>query len=517
MAASKQLAAASAIALLLVAAGITWLVIQQSDRDEVASATAHPAPPEEPKPQTNLPDVSSADAIPAAPLVGDPTENTEAVPRRRAILTESESRERIAGTDVYMQLSRDSEMLRHTATTNERGELWLPPLALGIWTASIQCHGYVPTTRSVEVTSSPTRAMIWALRADRTLKGRVVNESGEPVAATIRLTGLDTQVLRNARTQADATGFFDAAGLSPGAWRLNVTHPGYQPRRLELELPADDVEIVLSSDPGFTVTVVDENDTPVRDAKVSLRARNSGNPTARTNADGSVRLKGVALDDDELHVLIRVEHSSFPGVGKRVSTAQLREGLRLTLAPNIEFGGRVVDAGGNPVRGAAVTLAEDGIAGAKTIRTISSGEFLFRSLAPGKYTLRAELAGVGSVSARKVRLPLKDENFELVLDAEKIPEVPAAPVRPPEAGKLTVNVVSSEALEDVRVELESGQPGISLAGSRYSASRSKTSFRRLRPGTYTVLLKKRSGETLAVKEGVRVEAGRTTHIDMRSE
>jgi hypothetical protein len=62
--------------------------------------------------------------------------------------------------------------------------------------------------------------------------------------------------------------------------------------------------------------------------------------------------------------------------------------------------GTIVDSSAQLVPGATVTLTNDNTADARTIVSNERGEFAFRALPPGSYTVRIELAGFKSVEQR---------------------------------------------------------------------------------------------------------------------
>jgi Carboxypeptidase regulatory-like domain len=62
--------------------------------------------------------------------------------------------------------------------------------------------------------------------------------------------------------------------------------------------------------------------------------------------------------------------------------------------------GTVVDASGQVVPGATVTLTSDATAAARTLQSDQRGEFAFRAVTPGSYTVKVELTGFRSIEHR---------------------------------------------------------------------------------------------------------------------
>jgi Carboxypeptidase regulatory-like domain len=116
----------------------------------------------------------------------------------------------------------------------------------------------------------------------RTLKGRVRDAAGRPVADARVLIGKDPDDLGSRCTgffpingPTGADGRFLLAGLFEGKVHLAVNKNGYVPLvRKDLELPPEDVDLDLVLETGFTVTVkvVGADGQPVKDLSLSVTA-----------------------------------------------------------------------------------------------------------------------------------------------------------------------------------------------------------------------------------------------------
>jgi len=82
------------------------------------------------------------------------------------------------------------------------------------------------------------------------------------------------------------------------------------------------------------------------------------------------------------------------------------------------IGGVIRDEDGRPLRGAAVTLS-GAPAGSTALHSTSSssGEYQFSGLAPGEYTLGAELSGYAAASTRVIQITAESNavSIDLVL------------------------------------------------------------------------------------------------------
>src|SRR5918994_5457064 len=94
--------------------------------------------------------------------------------------------------------------------------------------------------------------------------------------------------------------------------------------------------------------------------------------------------------------------------------------------------GTVVDAQGNPVLGATVTVTSD--QGSKTFLTDGSGRFFAPFLTPGLYSVKVELTGSSAAEQKNIqvrlgqRLPLNDLTLKVGGLEEVIEVVSTAPV-----------------------------------------------------------------------------------------
>lgn len=277
------------------------------------------------------------------------------------------------------------------------------------------------------------------------MEGRVLNWStGEPVDAVEVVIGADegTHTLAT-----DADGRFRFVAPRPGSYRLAVlSKPGFLPYAPEL----DDTRVAWTARPGTRVTgliiylspaidyhgkVVSASGAPVAGAGVKLleAARSEqaleGLPdrfttdargeftfhapdyavleaSARGHGTGRAVLDGAAQSSHKLTIRLPAAGSPPPG--------------RLTIA------GRVVDASGRPVEGAAVLAVPaeghgpGGVSAGSDVRiaaaatTEEDGRFLLRGIDPGRYQVRASQPGHGDAATeadggdRDVKLQLPD-------------------------------------------------------------------------------------------------------------
>lgn len=256
----------------------------------------------------------------------------------------------------------------------------------------------------VELVAGDTRRIELVLREGIVAVGRVVDPEGAPVAGAEVWIDEPGDAARSHRvTRADERGRFRLPGLTL-AEDLGARAPGYAPSAVQsvrgetgTEWP---VELVLER-AGIDVVgrVVDPRGAGVPDALVlfgsgrretvwlrdSREGRSPPPVTARTDADGSFAAHGVPVGRQE----VRAQAEGFGTTLVDVVLAAGGEELVLALTPAARVEGRVVDAAGNPVAGARVSVER----GPLDRSTALSG-------ADGRYALAGLAAGEAGVWAR---------------------------------------------------------------------------------------------------------------------
>jgi hypothetical protein len=448
-------------------------------------------------------------------------------------------------------------------TTDALGMLSLTDLPDGAHTLTITHAVYLPSVRAIEVPApgtsrgEPPPAIDIRLFPGDELHGRVLDAAGAPLSgARIKLSLLEGDGLESAAAFSGEDGAFAALGLVAGRWRLTAGRDGFQPRSLEIAVPAaDEVVVSLEEDPGFEVLVTDTKGAPVAGARVALRHPTGGialgQRSAGTSAEGTVRLSGAPLGEDT-RVPIEVRHPDYPAHQAVFAGSQLAAGrVTVRIARGGEVAGRVRDGAGRAVRGATVRLeplaavqpgggdapparspgdidgarsaARSARDGARSVRSVESGEFAFRGLLPGAY--RVVALPPGSAAGTPVEVAVvegetteADVTLETGAARETGAALEAGAARSPRGaegrpaslspGSVSGLVVASRPLEApvVRAVRVDQGPGGRLE-RRFAFSSRDLRFRLagLPPGDYTLI----------VEEGGR-EAGRTSGVTVRA-
>jgi 5-hydroxyisourate hydrolase-like protein (transthyretin family) len=249
-----------------------------------------------------------------------------------------------------------------------------------------------------------------------TISGRLLDPKGDPIAggwviaSIVRRSGSGASAstvfasMPGGSAPSDDEGGFVLSGIEPGSVKLDAQAPGRQPATLgEVEVaPGQDlegVEIVLPPAAAVAGTVVGPDGQPavgVEVQQVSERGdERSFFAESFTDGDGRYRLDGVApgarrfmaSDEDHPHKVAELEVA--PGENR----------LDFQLEGGWEVSGRVVDEGGAPLAGIAVTLYSTGTWSYHPAVSGPDGAFAVAGLVDGTYRLRAGQEGYFQVDA----------------------------------------------------------------------------------------------------------------------
>ncbi len=253
----------------------------------------------------------------------------------------------------------------------------------------------------------------------RAARGRIVDESGEPVG------GAQVELLRNRASMlagdnspddglylatADEEGHFEILGLPEGWFDLRARRQGFLPHELEAVEVAGEVDfgmLVLSRGEPLKGRVTGPDGQPVEGLSVrvaelpfNLRSRVLAPPTGLTDAEGRFELTGVR-GVSNLGVSLDLCRPGFSPLRVEV-TADSLQPLEILLSPPSRIFGRVVGPDGKPVQGAAVSISPSPLpypdsacpeGDGRTVLTDAAGQLTMEGLEAGRHTLRVEAPG----------------------------------------------------------------------------------------------------------------------------
>lgn len=395
----------------------------------------------------------------------------------------------IAGAQIFsldrpvreLDLDRKLKGRRPVATSGADGSFSVADLPAGVpLHLVVRAPGFLAAiVRAVRPPVSPPLTV--RLEPEEVLRGRVVDERGEPVAtARVEMRWQDVlpedprrrvgePILRGARV--DAEGRFELRGFpARSSVHLAAFAPAYVGSEdLEVTLPrpagSPGLRLVLERGAVLRGRVTTAAGEPVPAVRVGVRSA-----TANTDDDGVYWLEGVETGAQEVVFV-------HPAQGRKDVPFEVLPGtnlLDLAFDAGQEVGGRAVDEDGKPVAGARVELETVERSELRSYRDVTGedGRFRLKPVHDGLYRLSAAAAGFAESQApgtvAVAGLPV--ENLEVVLGRGTLL-----------AGKILG--LEPEDLQKVEVTAY-GEGGATLPG--WTDGRGRYEVRALPPGDWTV-------------------------------
>jgi RNA polymerase sigma-70 factor (ECF subfamily) len=348
----------------------------------------------------------------------------------------------IAGAAVDLRST-----LAWNATTGADGTAVLRGVGPGWRVLHVSAGEFAPVSQMItNADSAPSQRVVIRLSRGAVVKGRVIAESGTPVAGARVWASSTSEPFPVIDPRIDSVttgddGGFRIGAIGAGTFRFTASHADHAqtttaPIVLDGQRPRNDVEIRVQ--PGGTLvgTVETTAGEPVAGAEVRIAGHGGGVAwrllrTAHSDKSGAFRITGlprrsldvVAVDDLGTSSIHNVDLAGAPD-----------HTLKLTLDVTGAIAGIVVDDGGDPVADAQV-LAEPRWTGALGERepwqvrgtpyvvSGAGGRFRFGGLPDGEYVVRAARPGAAPDSLwlhEGVALRPGAEDARIVLPAETI-------------------------------------------------------------------------------------------------
>jgi hypothetical protein len=367
-------------------------------------------------------------------------------------LIDASSGEPLAGLEAGVTLRNGSRSDARSVVTDEAGAAEIHGAAPGRHSVEVHAAGFIPARHAIEIAGERPSAEV-RLSRGAVLEGDVLDAAGAPLAgARIRAFRIGAEGPEGASASAGSDGAFALKGLRPGDWRVTAVKEGFRARTIDAPAPGERLLIELAKDPGFEAIVLGPDGSPVAGARVSVLSRTGGSSagarSGETGAEGCVRLAGLPSDPDA-EIAVEARHRDhLPARVARKGADLERAPLTIRFARGGEIAGRVVDARGAPVPNAEVSILVPGERSRRSLRTISTGEFLFRKLPAGSHDLAATSpsGGAGLLRGIAVSEGGAARGIEVVLDAG--PGVVA--------GRIVDRAGKGVALAPVEIALEGG-------------------------------------------------------------
>ena len=316
-------------------------------------------------------------------------------------------------------------------------------MSLARWTVLIALSACSPhSNREPPSNALPLVPLPWLdLAADAALAGTIKTTTGEPVrgAHVCAWHDFPEQLPADARAPVCTTsgddGSFEINGLVPAAWHVHASAPTFQPAALDSPVPLlpaqqhRNLNLVLT--PGgaeLRGQIVDLHGAPIRDALVTnflvthLVPERGAAAATRSDVDGRFSLW---LKSGHHHVV-----ADAPGFTRTVvfhDTAT--PPLPIHLAPEATLSGAVLDATTRlPVAGARVRVTANDPTwpeATASAYTDAAGRYRVSGLAPGKFTVRAEIGNRRGEADRYVLLDLTESATLQPIAITSLPSVRA--------------------------------------------------------------------------------------------
>ena len=308
-----------------------------------------------------------------------------------------------------------------TATTNGEGAFEIRRVSPGLYHLAAERKGFAPLLVSeVEVPERPDRTDLGtlAMTAGATVEGIVVDERGAPLEGARVLLNLPVSLRREGEEEFETTGpdgVFRFVDLLPGQRTgVRVELHGYAAAMVpEVPVPTSEpVRIELRRGKILEGRVVGPAGRPLSGASIRVEERTPqfaiSRPGGETDEAGAFRV------EDLLPGMVTL-YAVAPGYLERRTEARVPEDgpaerLEIALAQAAVLEGRVLDAQERPVAGvivsAEIEAAPDAAGdGPQLTGADAEGRFLFESLPPGTYRVRAIDPGRGAAEARAILPP----------------------------------------------------------------------------------------------------------------
>ena len=258
------------------------------------------------------------------------------------------------------------------------------------------------------------------LPADIEITGTVVDKArDEGIADAL----VFTRSVEPAATHTDTRGRY-RLHIPPSSRFVQAAKDGYRSNGAALER-GEDTSLVLEEAGALRGRVVDEHGEPIEDAEVRslgpvdrLSMWRGDQIVDRSDAQGHFALAPVAVDQT---VVIEARHQGFAPaeLDALVAAGAAAEPIEIVLSPGRVAIGLVVDAGGQPIAGARVSMLASAPSGrsdmgylrrlmqrvATEVLGDAEGRFRIEDLGPGRFDLLAEHQGYAPTRVAGVSIP----------------------------------------------------------------------------------------------------------------
>lgn len=302
------------------------------------------------------------------------------------------------GTFSVLAIAHEPCTIR--ATVRARIDPSDPKSPYGMWTANV-------------VTSAPAADLVLIPSPGSALRGRVVDELGEPVpeaevwSIPVGYYGADF----HPKCVTDANGAFLLRPVPDGPWTLYAGAPGHafaQP--VEVDMPVTGaIELVVSRTGTIAGRVVDARGDTVGGADVELEAADEASawrkyfPSTKSAGDGTFRIERVPVGTHRISAR-RKGHARSLGTLVTTTASETTSGVELALRDGGTIDARVLDDDGTPIVAEEVRLHRAGtVQPSARVQTDELGWARFEHVDPGTvYVMPPNVRGRKSIAFASV-------------------------------------------------------------------------------------------------------------------
>ncbi|MFC0186763.1 carboxypeptidase regulatory-like domain-containing protein [Fictibacillus aquaticus] len=300
----------------------------------------------------------------------------------------------LAGAVVLVK-NADSDVLISRVVTDTNGDFNIGELLPGSYNVIANIDNYQTGLIGAIIIAGETSTVNFTLAPDPAgITGLVINEeTSQPISgASIEIQLLDSNGVIVRSTFTDTDGSFIVEFLMPGTYTIIVSSEGFQASSASIQLTPGSVSfitITLTPAPGFVSGLVADSLTglPIAGATVNIsNSLGSFVDSAVTSTDGTFISHGLS---GGFYTLASVAPGFETNVVGVLVPAGLTKFVNIELAPNPGgVSGTVTPA----VEGTVLQLYTSDNQFINTVAATPEGAFLFQSLAPGNYFVKAVAA-----------------------------------------------------------------------------------------------------------------------------
>ncbi len=279
----------------------------------------------------------------------------------------------VAGAMVGQYVKRHSDAPR--TTTDENGHYRLPPCDPGEYVLAVAADGFAPNSRRVNITSDQ-RSFDLQLQRGESIRLRIVDQDGKPVAGAVIATGLDREILlldntRGALPGNDRNLTTDAEGRWSRLWipedylTFYIRKDGYGSVQKSFK-PDEQEQIVTLQAGNWSVSgrVVDrETKAPVTKFSVVEGYEYGSGKNDRSwrerllIEDKNGQYRAIWSSSGDSHRVIRIEAEGYlPSQAQPLKPDEMEVVHNFELEKGSVIAGVILMPDGKPISGADVTL-----------------------------------------------------------------------------------------------------------------------------------------------------------------